>query len=527
MKTQNFLNSNDFLTIEKEDLSSVLAETISNRLQNEMIISNGKIYHRNENYIYECLGESRSDVLIGIMVKYVSTSYQNLSDQDKNNLQLDMSKIHPQVLPHKVITSFKRKLKESYIKANINTIKHYLTRQDIKFDYDMNGIHFLNGRYDLKTRKLEKRTDKHFITKFINRNYSKPKKASVKKIQSIISKLFRETEAQDYILNLLGSVLSGDSVQLQRFLINYGKGSAGKSSLLNIIHSSLGDAYFKHLQNDGLSKKNQRKDKILNSFNPAVRFYIINEVDTSTIDTNLIKQIAEGCIQTTKLYQDGCHTLEVRGTLIFISNHMITFPPDTGINRRLVGYEYKNKFSDDNSEIDNKTIFKKDLSIFKGEFNDDEKNAIFYILAKECYKYLKGQTLNKPDCLKEVEEDLVDANDYWKKFIEDHLIEKAGGKVAVDDIVKMVRDSEHSKRNIQRTQVISEFKDRGLEYDRMKRVAGSSRGVFMGYTWKEDEKTDDDGFIDDKSGKNPLEYEDLKLENQKLQELLKKHNIKF
>jgi len=45
---------------------------------------------------------------------------------------------------------------------------------------------------------------------------------------------------------------------------------------------------------------------------------------------------------------------------------MLTFNTDTGINRRLVGYEYKNHFSENKDEVDNETIFLKDKSIFAG-----------------------------------------------------------------------------------------------------------------------------------------------------------------
>jgi len=106
--------------------------------------------------------------------------------------------------------------------------------------------------------------------------------------------LFREKEAKDYILFLLGSVLSGDSVALQRFLVNYGKGSGGKSTLLQLIYHSLGDAYFLQIKSDAFCKKTSNKDKILNAFNSSIRYYVINEADTGTLDTSLLKKIAEG-----------------------------------------------------------------------------------------------------------------------------------------------------------------------------------------------------------------------------------------
>jgi len=69
------------------------------------------------------------------------------------------------------IKNFKKYLNESFVKNNINSIKSGLVDDKISWDNDVNGIHFRNGRFNLETGKLEKRTTDYYITKYTDRDY--------------------------------------------------------------------------------------------------------------------------------------------------------------------------------------------------------------------------------------------------------------------------------------------------------------------------------------------------------------------
>lgn len=121
-----------------------------------------------------------------------------------------------------------------------------LLNDDINFNNDPHGIHFKNGRFNLKTGKLEERKPTHYIS-YLSSNAYDYKPSSKKDKEYIIkeiSKLFREEEDRDYTLQLLGSIMSGVFVKSQMYLFFYGVGSSAKSFLLDFFSHSVGNAYY-------------------------------------------------------------------------------------------------------------------------------------------------------------------------------------------------------------------------------------------------------------------------------------------
>ena len=495
MNFKNLMSLKDMLTIHEDAADSDRIGTIiSNALKMELIIVEGKLYKLNETNVYDPLTKSSDDTLTGAITKYLSQSFGKLTNTELQTLKLKLIEGNPNKTPDQLLKAFKMILNNTFIKRNISSIRSNLT-YDITFNDDPDGIHFQNGRFNLLNNTLEERTKPCFINQYIKRDFINPKEETINWLNSKIDQLFREKEAREYCLHMLGGMLSGRVCAKQEFLVNYGQGARGKSTLYNFINAAVSDVYFQCLKNDTFSNHNNNKDKSLNSFNNYTRYYFLNEIDTRSLNTDLIKSVVDGKIQTNKLYQDGTFKTRTQGTLIFVSNHMINFKTDSGIERRLKGYEYKNEFTDDKTRVNNDTVYLKDEKLFNAEenFTDEQRNAMFYILSSQL---VKENVPTIPECFTSVTDDIVDANDEWAHFIEKYLIEEKGAKVHIDYIIENVRLEYPTKKNIGRSQVLSELKDKGFNYNRKLKCPGyNGYGCFIDY--KPKEKIDEPDFIDE------------------------------
>ena len=394
-----------------------------------------------------------------------------------------------------IVHSFRKKFDylsdESFVKTKKSTFKMSLVNNDINFDVDLHGIHFNNGRFNLQTGELEERDPSTYaITKVIPWDYKPSTDKAKKAVINIIRPMFQEPEAMEYMMHYLGMSLSGTSVKQQSFMVHFGPGSAGKSTLLELIQLSLTKTYFLDLASDALKEKNQKRDKILNSFSDSIRYYWIDEIDESTLDTNLLKTIVNGRATTTKLFKDGQFEIRINGVFNFTTNHMLTYRSDTGMDRRICGYEYKNKFTDNEEEINNKTVFQKDKDL-KFKFNTALRLALFDILAYECKLWYEGKKLEQPQCFKDAKDTIQGANDYWQDFIDKYLVEDADGRLSKKELTEIARQDDISKKFVTSSQVMNALKDKGLKYFPSLRKNGD-RGIFVGYRLKESK---DYGFL--------------------------------
>eukprot|EP01038_Epipyxis_sp_PR26KG_P017211 gene17211-23717_t len=163
---------------------------------------------------------------------------------------------------------------------------------------------------DLKDLKFKKRDiEKHFITKYISRDYKKSTDKEQKEIYKHLKQIYPKEEDLNCILLIIGSSsLSGKSNLDQDILFLLGSGSAGKSFTMNLTRESI-ECYFKELKSNTFSKSYDKIDKILNEYdiNPQIRISWINEMKDERIDETLFKSFCEeGELQATKMHRDAC-----------------------------------------------------------------------------------------------------------------------------------------------------------------------------------------------------------------------------
>jgi len=186
---------------------------------------------------------------------------------------------------------------------------------------------------------------------------------------------------------------------------------------------------------------------------------------------------------------------------------MISFHADTGINRRLLAYYFKNKFVDKNDEdyekIDNQTIFKKNKNIDNLFKKNGIKLAVFDIFLNECIKWYNENEITPPKEFKECKDELIQENDCFNSFIDYHLeiTNNPADKVHKETLRKLFIEQFPNRKHITTQQLISSLKDHNLKYNYNVRCKETKlKGCFIGVKLKDKEE-----FINDNNEVDPLD----------------------
>jgi phage/plasmid-associated DNA primase len=233
-----------------------------------------------------------------------------------------------------------------------------LVNDEIKFDTYFNEIHFNNGFVDLKTLEFKQREQgKHYITKYIERDYKPSTQEQQNHILSHIRKTYPSEEDLKIILLSLGSSLSGKSYIDQDTLFLLGEGSSGKSNILLLTQACI-TVYFQELQSDTFAHGNSKIDKILMTYqkNPQIRISWCNELKDTKIDDSLFKSFIDSNLNATALYADGQKSFKHYSKTFITANTMPNIKVDTGVSRRFKGYTHTSKFVSDPELVNEKSF---------------------------------------------------------------------------------------------------------------------------------------------------------------------------
>jgi hypothetical protein len=131
------------------------------------------------------------------------------------------------------------------------------------------------------------------------------------------------------------------------------------------------------------------------------------------------KIFCEGTIKGKLLYKNGVHDFKHFGLPVFTSNMMPNINIDTGVKRRFRCYNHTSLFTSDKSKVDEKkNIYLLDMDVIDNIVNDGLLNTWIDILAKYANKWIKGDEIPIPKSFQEATEEVVDANDNIKDFID-------------------------------------------------------------------------------------------------------------
>ena len=167
----------------------------------------------------------------------------------------------------------------------------------------------------------------------------------------------------------------------------------------------------------------------------------------------------------------------------------MNFDADSGIKRRLIHFEFRNKFVAlqdlEKERINHKIgkVFALDNSLVsKFHNNDSYKNALIHILIKKAKQYFdNGLTI--PDKYVEIAKEICEENDKFKNFFENHfeITNKDEDRIAKDELRDMYNS--YTKCNFSASSIMTDIQRLQLKYERGLRCVYNNvslRGVIVG-----------------------------------------------
>ena len=431
------------------------AQLIANDLKKYAIIFQDSVYKLSREIIYErCDTQSIKDTLVTMTTLLLEQSFLNLSTAEQDNIQ--SNKAYKATMSHTGVQHYIAELTDKMCDPSIQLNRN-----------EAGTIHFRNGVYNMKDNALTPRIQgQHYITHCIERNYQPSTHATRDKLMKVISQIYPVEEDRAVVLSHIGRALSGYVENDQANLFLLGKGSAGKSLIMKLTKKAIG-VYCEELQCDLFEKGNKNLDKTLNEFdiNKMIRIAWVNELSDKRMNESLFKTFCEGLVKTSKLYQDGSHTVEIHSKLICTSNAMPNILIDSGSSRRLIAYEHVSEFVDDQNKVDHsKNIYKKDKSLLD-KLDSEMLNAWFDILVSYCVEWMDGKAPKETESFNNAKAAITSSNDIFKDFI-DAKIEQTK---STDDRIGKTEMHEafhemYPTKHLSVQQIISALKDKSIEY---------------------------------------------------------------
>jgi len=453
---EDLLSVKDIELLITSNLTQTLAKMISAKLTKYCFIYEDILYELQPNITYQRIND-RKNKLLNKVSQLIQDSYCNLSTQDTKLIELEYKKEYKAI--------FKNSNIELYLPQLLNAIE----KKDIVFDITPNQIHYNNGYVNTQTGKFYKRTIvKHFITKCIKRDYKGSTPEEREMVLSHIRKVYPIKEDMDCILNYLGSALSWRGTSDQTALFLLGKGSTGKSFILELTKAVM-ECYFLELQSDTFSVNSNKTDKVLNSYknDPQILFSWVNEPLDKKMNGSLFKIWVDGNLQTTLLYKDGQINIVHHSICITTANTMPVIIVEDGTTRRIISYTHLSKFTSDQNIVSAEdNVFLLDKFIVSKIVKANLLDAWFDILVGYCMKYMKNEKPKYTNNFLETKDTLISSSDVFQDFIDAKLIitknetDKIGKDEMRDAFLSMYPD-----KHLTTTQVITSMKQKDIQYN--------------------------------------------------------------
>ena len=487
-----------------------------------------------ERVLYKTVTENPKEIekqLIKFTTKIIALSLKNITKKQKKKLEKKYKK-------------YTRIAQNNFINGYMIQLEDLLSNEDIIFsDPNLNEIHFLNGYYDFRTGTFQKRTyGKHFIVNYLDRDYIPSSKETKKYILKLLSQIYTEKDDMDYVLQTLGIALTGLSCSKQTILFNLGKGSAGKSTIMEFASSALKNYFHQLKSNTFASSKESNVDKVLNEFlkNSCIRLAYLNEPNDGKMDASLFKKFADGHITTVSLYKDGSNDFYHHSKLCIISNDMPDIKIDTGTLRRIESFQYNTKFVDDEKDVDEeKHIFLKNTDIINDfKQSKEQQNAFFEILAEYGHDYMtKNKIYKQTENFTKTKDIIISLNDGTQDFIDRALTttdDDKNDRIGKDDMYRYFKQL-YPTSFVKQQHLFNDLKDKGFRYEAKYRIKGGNgiQGCYVGVKFRDDTKSFEHSIFGKDNNNNKDEYEDndiyikeieaLKKEIEELKQIKKKY----
>ena len=352
-----------------------------------------------------------------------------------------------------------------------------------------NHLNFRNGKLNLKTMEFGERSEADFVTEYLNYDFQVKVNKEVKsEVVEVLKKICNsDDDDYEFITNFLAYCITSETKE-QKYLNVVGpSASNGKSTIIKLMEEALSIYIFKakkDLFSEAYSKGHKYFAQTKNK-----RIVYIEELDKKKVDADLIKDVVDGNQINNEVLFATTEKIDINFKLMFLSNNLMNFDADSGIKRRLIHFEFRNKFVSlqdlEKERINHKIgkVFALDNSLVsKFHTNDSYKNALIHILIKKAKQYFdSGLTI--PEKYVEIAKEICEENDKFKNFFENHfeITNKDVDRIAKDELRDMYNS--YTKCNFSASSIMTDIQRLQLKYERGLRCVYngvSLRGVIVG-----------------------------------------------
>jgi hypothetical protein len=291
----------------------------------------------------------------------------------------------------------------------------------------------------------------------------------------------------EFTTNFLAYCITSETKE-QKYLNVVGpSASNGKSTIIKLMEVALSIYIFKakkDLFSEAYSKGHKYFAQTKNK-----RIVYIEELDKKKVDADLIKDVVDGNQINNEVLFATTEKIDINFKLKFLSNNLMNFDADSGIKRRLIHFEFRNKFVAlqdlEKERVNHKIgkVFALDNNLVsKFHNNDDYKNALIHILIKKARQYFQ-EGLKIPEKYVEMAKEVCEENDKFKNFFDNHfqITNNESDRISKDEFKDMYNS--YTKCNFSASSIMTDIQRLQLNYNRGLRCmynGVSLRGVIIG-----------------------------------------------
>lgn len=367
-----------------------------------------------------------------------------------------------------------------------------------KVDRYTGKIQFKNCEYDLKTGETRQRTKEDYITTTLKYDFDESKinddiKKQIKKIFKNIANN-SEDEYKSIISWFAYCLNGGNSEQLFGNLYGPLAGN-GKSTLIDILREVF-PIYTLILGSQTFNKNYSNNHKQLIGIKPFTRICSLEEPDDGEkLNISLLKDFCSASEMAVEVLYGTTKNIKINCIVNFITNYILRFDIDAGIERRGISMDFNNKFinADDMEHyikkgINKKNLFIKDSNLISKFKTDEFKINLLSIISDVVSEVGYDKIYN----LKQLKNKWLEScaiNDSFKDFLNENyeITNNQTDLVRKNDFLELYKNHYKLKGQVSLNKLLNHIRKNNLSYNRQKMIDGE-KGVIVGIKLKEEEE---------------------------------------
>jgi putative DNA primase/helicase len=351
-------------------------------------------------------------------------AYQELAKDSVEQIREEALKIKGDPDKRKVHFAWYHKSQSSErLGALVKQARSLLAIKPTELDTDPWLLNVKNGTIDLRTGKLEKHNQEHFITKLAPFTY-RPDTPCPLFLKFLGDVLQHNAELIEFVQKFFGYALTGDTRE-RIFMIFQGKGLNGKSTLIELIQEMMGDYSISITAETLLSKERGAIRNDIAKLQGA-RFVSARESEESKrLNTPLVKEMTGGDTMTARFLHAEEFDFKPSFKLILGTNYLPRLSADDKaawdrIRRVHFKVHMKNQDNPDGLIPEDKSL--------PGKLRA-ELNGILSWCVAGCLAWQR-EGLNAPDCVMAATSEYREDEDIIATFIDQCCTEGEGEEAA-------------------------------------------------------------------------------------------------